>query len=209
MHVSDRGEDTAAWLLSSGFSSEHDTLQNWIREGLLSVMSAGNRIENIYGTDRDREHKTEARDGQKKGERGLQRKVGQWDRGVSDWTEEGESVPGSVWCPHSVPAASSSSHQLNTSQSHFDEINTHTQEGMRKPLQLSWWKTDFERRVCSWVWKCALCSAKVKSCWAAEAQRSLVAERKRACGRRRDQFRSGSFLFLSSPKWQSVGVFMI
>lgn len=35
----------------------------------------------------------------------------------------------SLWCPHSVPAAAgaaASSHQLNTSHSHFDEINTHT-----------------------------------------------------------------------------------
>ena len=216
MHMSDRGGDTAAWLLASGFSSEHDTLQNWIFEGLLSVMSAVNRIENICGTDRDREHKAKARDRQKKGERGLQRKVGQWDRGVSDWTEECESVPGSAWFPHSVPAASSASHQLNKSHSHFDEINTHTHTHTHRRGWISRCNCSSlcEKLILRGV--CALMGLKV--CFLFSEGEIMLSSRITAqpSGRKKKSLREeeGSiqvrfFFFLSSPKWQSVGVFMI
>lgn len=129
--VKEISQASGTWILfcpqksdvNSEFNSEQDSQLNWIYEG-FPVMSAIKRIENTasVGETESREHGAGEGDGEKKGNVD--------DRGIEEnsWTGGGEGVRRSLWCPHSVPAAtssfSSSSHQL--SHSHFEEINTHT-----------------------------------------------------------------------------------
>lgn len=96
---------------NSEFNSEHDTHQNWICEGFFFSFfcDVSNRENRKCPWDWERENT-----GQKwlmerkKGmwESGRERKtVRQRDRGATDWTEDGQHVPSSLWCPHSVPPA--------------------------------------------------------------------------------------------------------
>lgn len=77
-----------------------------------------NRENRKYLSEREREPREKVGDGGTDGECGSQADGGKsWigRKGSSDGTEEGDSVPGSLWCPE--PAAILLLHQLNTSHS--------------------------------------------------------------------------------------------